>query len=459
MRASVSSVYRRRKPTAVATGRQTRLCLWHQYSAVCGSLGASRSKCAARRADRAARERITRSTSACSYSAISSRNASSSVIACGAYHARTYSLVARRRVRSESSRAQTSRSSPPSASTSYGAVFTPISRQLNAASSTPVASSPDSSAWTRVVPDPANGSRTCAPRSKYRSSSTSTSCGMNFPWYGCRRCTCFVRTCSGSARSDHESSRSSPAYSSSWVTATCRHGSSEREELLAKGDVRRRPREAGVRLLRVRRVLLDAGAVPERRLVTRVEDHVGPETVADREDERRAAPRTDDRVRRAGWTVKVVPRAQLHLMPLDDEQALAAQDEEALLIVLTVVHRHRLARLQHREVDAELGKALAVLVELARRAELILLPARLAHAAHPPAHATNSSLNGTATPGPNFAYAARASWSSSVDAPWRAASGSGGYDARPPPTRLPTASTSAGSSPAPTITWRTSTGQ
>src|SRR5712691_6226965 len=43
---------------------------------------------------------------------------------------------------------------------------------------------------------------------------------MNFPWSGCSRCTCFVRTFSGSARSDHASSRSSVAYSSSCVTAT-----------------------------------------------------------------------------------------------------------------------------------------------------------------------------------------------------------------------------------------------
>src|SRR5215831_9612030 len=43
---------------------------------------------------------------------------------------------------------------------------------------------------------------------------------MNFPWYGWRRWTCFVRTRSGSAASDHERSRSSVAYSSSCVTAT-----------------------------------------------------------------------------------------------------------------------------------------------------------------------------------------------------------------------------------------------
>ena len=59
----------------------------------CGAFGASRSKWAARRADRAARERITRRTSPCRYSGISSRKPSSSAAACGAYHSRRYPLA------------------------------------------------------------------------------------------------------------------------------------------------------------------------------------------------------------------------------------------------------------------------------------------------------------------------------------------------------------------------------
>src|SRR6266480_6757964 len=43
---------------------------------------------------------------------------------------------------------------------------------------------------------------------------------MNLPWYGWSRWTCFVRSRSGSAASDHERSRSSVAYSSSCVTGT-----------------------------------------------------------------------------------------------------------------------------------------------------------------------------------------------------------------------------------------------
>src|SRR5262249_11252409 len=102
---------------------------------------------------------------------------------------------------------------------------------------------------------------------------------------------------------------------------------------------------------------------------------------------------------------------------------------------------------------------LDVFVELACGAELVLLPTRLAHAPHPPAHVTNSSRNATSSLAPNCAYAARASSSSVVDAWYRPASASCGYVAPPPPTRLPTASTSGGSPPAPTMTCATSGGQ
>src|SRR6185437_5960776 len=54
---------------------------------------------------------------------------------------------------------------------------------------------------------------------------------MNLPWYGCSRWTCFVRSRSGSSASDHERSRSSVAYSSSWVTATRRDSTLRLERL------------------------------------------------------------------------------------------------------------------------------------------------------------------------------------------------------------------------------------
>src|SRR3954452_12451283 len=54
---------------------------------------------------------------------------------------------------------------------------------------------------------------------------------MYLPWYGWRRWTCFVRSRSGSAVSDHERSRSSVAYSSSWLTATVRTSTRALERL------------------------------------------------------------------------------------------------------------------------------------------------------------------------------------------------------------------------------------
>src|SRR5579884_25004 len=62
---------------------------------------------------------------------------------------------------------------------------------------------------------------------------------MNLPWYGWSLWTCFVRSRSGSAASDHERSRSSVAYSSSWPTATERTSLSSSERL-------RHPLEASV---------------------------------------------------------------------------------------------------------------------------------------------------------------------------------------------------------------------
>ena len=107
------------------------------------------------------------------------------------------------------SRPATSRTSAASVSSSCSRVLTEIRSALKAAMSTPTASYPDSSACTSVVPEPANGSSTRPPGRTYRSSSASTSCGTNLPRYGCSRWTCFVRSRSGSSRSDQESARSS----------------------------------------------------------------------------------------------------------------------------------------------------------------------------------------------------------------------------------------------------------
>jgi hypothetical protein len=42
------------------------------------------------------------------------------------------------------------------------------------------------------------------------------------------------------------------------------------------------------------------------------------------------------------------------LLVLHDQEHLAGEDEETLLVGLPVVHRHRLARAEDEEVDADL---------------------------------------------------------------------------------------------------------
>jgi hypothetical protein len=56
----------------------------------------------------------------------------------------------------------------------------------------------------------------------------------------------------------------------------------------------------------------------------------------------------------AGRAVDEVPGAERPFLLLDQQQALAGQDEEVLLARLRVVHARRLARLEHRERVADL---------------------------------------------------------------------------------------------------------
>jgi lipoyl synthase len=73
-----------------------------------------------------------------------------------------------------------------------------------------------------------------------------------------------------------------------------------------------------------------------------------------REHDTRPVTRTDDDVVHADRAVDEVPLSQGPLLPLGDQQGLAVEHEEVLLIRLPVVHRHRVARPEHEEVGAEL---------------------------------------------------------------------------------------------------------
>jgi hypothetical protein len=76
--------------------------------------------------------------------------------------------------------------------------------------------------------------------------------------------------------------------------------------------------------------------------------------------------------------VHEVPLPERTLLPLDDQQRFAFEDEEILLVVLPVVHRHRLARLEQRQVDPELDEIRSALetraLELAQDPAAAALP-------------------------------------------------------------------------------------
>ena len=89
----------------------------------------------------------------------------------------------------------------------------------------------------------------------------------------------------------------------------------------------------------------------ESHLVQWIDDPLSPAR-ADGEHERRLTTGADDDVLGPGRAVDEVPRPQGTLLTFDDQQALAAQDEEYLFACFAVVHRHRLSRRQHVEVHA-----------------------------------------------------------------------------------------------------------
>ena len=72
---------------------------------------------------------------------------------------------------------------------------------------------------------------------------------------------------------------------------------------------------------------------------------------AGHEDRARLVPGADEDVVRPGRAVEEVPRLQAPLLVLDDEDALAREDEEVFLDVLRVVLPVRLAR--GKDVDAD----------------------------------------------------------------------------------------------------------
>jgi hypothetical protein len=118
-------------------------------------------------------------------------------------------------------------------------------------------------------------------------------------------------------------------------------------------------RKPSVCLVNVIRLLLDAGAMTEPSLVHGVAAPARAprmRTRANGEDDAASSSCADDGVLRLGWAMHEVPLPQRPLLALDDQQRLAGQDEEVLLVGFPVVHAHRLARREHIETDSNLRK-------------------------------------------------------------------------------------------------------
>jgi hypothetical protein len=79
------------------------------------------------------------------------------------------------------------------------------------------------------------------------------------------------------------------------------------------------------------------------------------------------------------WSVLAheIPLPERPLLALDDQEPLAGDHEEVLLICLPVVHAHRLPGLENHEVNAELRKVLLLLEVAELAAAVAVAPARL----------------------------------------------------------------------------------
>ena len=141
------------------------------------------------------------------------------------------------------------------------------------------------------------------------------------------------------------------------------------------GGAARRLRRTDVGHLAAGRGLADTGLVAQRHVGDRVADPLPGVAGTDRQEHARAVTAAHEDVLRVGREVHEVPGLDRPLLTFDQQQALAAQDEEVLLPVLRVVVAVRLPRPQHLDVDA-------VVLEVRRalkgdtRAELVVVEPR-----------------------------------------------------------------------------------
>ena len=142
----------------------------------------------------------------------------------------------------------------------------------------------------------------------------------------------------------------------------------------------------GVGLGRRGRCDLDTGAVPEGELRDGVVDGPPGLPVAGHEEDARPVAGADEDVLGPVRAVEEIPRTERPLLTLDQQEALAMQDEEALLCLLPVVEPVGLSGLEDAEPHAEVGELRVGRLEHAARAEdVVREPRRVARVDDEPA--------------------------------------------------------------------------
>ena len=104
----------------------------------------------------------------------------------------------------------------------------------------------------------------------------------------------------------------------------------------------------------------------------------------DGDHDARPVPGTHDHVVHPDRAVDEVPLPQRPFLSLRDQQRLPVHDEEVLLIGLPVIHRHRITRAEHEEIDADLRPVLARLEVADGTALAPVVPGRVASIEHEP---------------------------------------------------------------------------
>src|SRR5206468_3247931 len=143
--------------------------------------------------------------------------------------------------------------------------------------------------------------------------------------------------------------------------------------------------ETGVSLVRLRRLLVHARVVLRGHLAHVVDDLEATGAATDHHDHARPVTGSDEDVPGPRRAVDEVPGAKAALLLLDDEHALAGDDEEVLLPFLAVVHAVALSRHEDLNAETEAGPVLTSLQDGVLPALLAADPRGITGVQHEPA--------------------------------------------------------------------------